>query len=198
MKNTRISSAIISLLFLIFISTFSAFADDLQKTLEESSFTDSIGAEAISGDFGGKPLSLSGAAGEAVGRAGTTDPVLLQELRRAYEKGISSAETTTTGDVQQKTPRIVLKDEAGDGLAALSWTVANLPQKAADAPLKYTIFYGMESGQPIRKIEVGTATSYKLRGLRNNHVYYVQILGLSKDKQVLLSSGEERLTPLGR
>ncbi|KAF0218557.1 MAG: polysaccharide export [Geobacteraceae bacterium] len=191
------SSVIMGLLFLMCISVFSAFAEDLPNGLEDSGFDDNIGMEALPASGGGKSAGLPGASmGEAGGGKEATDPNLMMELRKAYEKGMSGAEGITTGEAPQIVPKIMLKIEPGDGLAALSWTVTNLPQKADDSPLKYTIFVGTESGLPRKKIAVGTVTDYKLRGLKNNQVYFVQVQAASKDNKVFVSSGEERFAPV--
>lgn len=197
MKAARKYSVIMGLLFLLFSYASPVFAEEFQRSFEDRGITDNDSMEAFPADFGGRTAVLPVLpAGEEGGAKEITDPNVLQEMRRVYEKGISGTEEKTTGELPKRVAKIVLKVESGDGLASLSWFVINLPQKVADVPLKYTILFGSESGQPSRKIEVGTVTNYKLRGLKNNQLYFVQVQGVTKDKKVFLSSGEERFMPM--
>jgi protein involved in polysaccharide export with SLBB domain len=198
MKVVTKFSGVFGLLALMFIAAFPVAADQLQTTSEDQGGADNINLEALPADTGARISTMPGGQSglETGGPREVTDPNLLMELRKAYEKGTSGQEERTAGEEPQKMPRIVLKIEAGDGLATLNWTAINLPPKAAELSLKYTILYGVESGQPNRKIDVGTATNYKVRGLKNNQIYYVQVQGISKDKKVFLTSGEERFLPV--
>ena len=204
MKLVTIYSVLLCLLCLTFGIAFPAFADDFQKSIDERESIDNVNIENLTGDLDGKELSVpETATGEIEEGKETNNSKTLQEMRKLYEKGLSGKEEKTTGEVTLKIPKIVLRIEPGDGLAAIDWSVINLSQKAVDTPLKYTIMYGMESNKPVRKIDVGAVTSYKLRGLKNNQVYYIQILGQSADKnglsafkKMMLSSGEEHFIPL--
>jgi len=189
---------VLGIFFLIFGNACSVFADETQKSLEDSGVIDNDNMQNLPGDLGGKAMSVPETATGGIGEEKEiNDPQLLQEMRKAYEKGLSGTEEKkTTGEEPKKIPKIVIQIEPGDGLAAVDWRVINLPQQAVDIALKYTIMYGMESEHPIRKIDVGAVTSYTLRGLKNSQVYYVQILAQSADKKVMLSSGEERFMPM--
>jgi protein involved in polysaccharide export with SLBB domain len=174
MKVVTIYSVFICLICLTFDTAFPVFADDLQKSFEERESGDDINMESPQGDFAGRPMVLP----------------------EPPTGNIPYIEEKTTGELPKKIPKIVLQIEPGDGLAELKWNVINLPQTADDPSFKFTILYGMESGQLTKKIDVGAVTSYTLRGLINNQVYYVQINGLSKDKKLIVSSGEEHFTPI--
>lgn len=197
MNAVRKSTVIGGLLCLMLGTVFPALADDQQKFSEAQDLRGSISMDTLPTDLGGKAAVVPEfPLGEAEGAKEITDPKALEELYKAYEKGTTGGEEKTTGEAPKRVPRVALKIEAGDGLAALSWNTTDMPQKAADVQLKYTILFGTESGRPSRKIDVGTATSYKLRGLKNNQLYFVQVQGGSKDKKVFVSSGEERFMPL--
>ncbi len=197
MKLVTIYSVLLCLLCLTFGIAFPAFADDFQKSIDDRESGFDVNMETQQGDLDEKPMSAPESATGEIGEGKETNsPQLLREMRKVYEKGMSDIEEKTTGEAPKKIPKIVLQIEPGDGLATIDWSTVNLPQKALDTPLKYTIFYGMESGQPIRKIEVGDVTSYKLRGLKNNQVYYIEVLGRSVDKKLMISSGEEHFIPI--
>lgn len=83
-------------------------------------------------------------------------------------------------DTARKKAKIVLKADAGDGLVHLSWRVADHRPKQGEPPLKYTLFYGIESGRYDKKLEIGDSLDYVLRGLKNNQVYFVKVQATAK------------------
>ena len=104
-------------------------------------------------------------------------------------------------------PRILFSGEPGDGLVSLTWSMTGLQLKPGDSPAKYTVFYGTESGRYHKKIDVGNATDYRLRELKNNQLYFIKIQASIKLREtnedgetetidVAAQSNEIRLTPL--
>ncbi|SNB45566.1 SLBB domain-containing protein [Geobacter sp. DSM 9736] len=124
--------------------------------------------------------------------------------------GIRSQEEVIRQSQDQKPaspkPKIFLKAEAGDGLASLAWTTSGIHQKPGMVQPKFTIYYGIESGIYKKKIEVGSLTEFKLRGLKNRELYFIKVQvsikgedagdtgGMSAD--LALSSNEVKVMPL--
>lgn len=80
-----------------------------------------------------------------------------------------------TKELPGKKAKILLRVEPGDGLVALNWNVKGIQVKPGDPPVKFTIFYGIESGRYERKTDVGTARDYKIRGLVNQNTYFFKV-----------------------
>ncbi|GAB7026192.1 SLBB domain-containing protein [Geotalea toluenoxydans] len=106
-----------------------------------------------------------------------------------------------------KKPKVFLKVEPGDGLVRLNWDVKGLQAKPGDAPVKFTLFYGLEPGRYEKKIEIGSVREYTLRGLINNYIYYVKVQGTvqlrqesedaeEKPAEQVIFSNEIKATPL--
>jgi protein involved in polysaccharide export with SLBB domain len=72
---------------------------------------------------------------------------------------------------------IVVKSEPEDGIVALTWRVQGMTSKPGDTPIKFTLYYGEESGEYDRKLELGTVYEYKLRNLKNHQNYYIIVKG---------------------
>ncbi len=124
----------------------------------------------------------------------------LQKMQRTIEKR-STTDTTEKGEEQEKEkqPKLVLKAEPGDGLAVLSWRIIDfkdVKEKPEEGTLRYSIIYGIESGQPLKKIDVGTLTAYKLRELKNKQLYFIKVAAYTKDKKFFLASEEEKIIPV--
>jgi protein involved in polysaccharide export with SLBB domain len=112
------------------------------------------------------------------------------------------------GSQKSKKPPVILKGEAGDGLVKLSWTLADqvatqpatlpvtLPARRDDQPLRFTIRYGIESEKLIKSIMVGIGTNYVLRDLRNHQPYFVQVVALDREQQIIFKSDELQVIPL--
>jgi protein involved in polysaccharide export with SLBB domain len=98
---------------------------------------------------------------------------------------------------KSKKPSVMLKSEPGDGLVKLSWVLANHPLRRDDQqPLRFTIRYGIESEKLTKSIMVGIGTSYTLRELKNNQPYFIQVVALDREQQVLFKSDEMQVIPL--
>ncbi|AJE03048.1 SLBB domain-containing protein [Geobacter pickeringii] len=117
------------------------------------------------------------------------------EKKPSYELELKDAKKEKGPFEKEEKPRIVLKAEPGDSLVTLSWTMVGLPRLAADEKLRFTVFYGTESGRYDKKFEVGTSADHKLRELKNNQVYFIKIQGYTRDNALTLLSSEERVIP---
>lgn len=93
-------------------------------------------------------------------------------LDRQLDKQLDSVSPQKSS---QKKPKIILKAVAGDSMASLTWRIADLAPKPGDAPPRFTVYYGIESGRYDKKIEVGPVAEHKVRFLRNNQIYYFKI-----------------------
>ncbi|HEY5973680.1 MAG TPA: SLBB domain-containing protein [Geobacteraceae bacterium] len=91
--------------------------------------------------------------------------------------------------------KIVLVAEAGDGQVNLKWNVIELDSSIA-RDLRFTVKYGTESGKLTKQVDVGSDTTYKIRELKNSQIYYVQMQGVSRDKETVVVSEVERVVPL--
>ena len=103
------------------------------------------------------------------------------------------------GQVQGAKPesasgKIILRVQPGDGLVSADWRVLGQKAEAGEPPLKFSLFYGTESGRLTRKIEIGPASGYRLRGLTNNQPYYLRVMGYREGTTVV--SPEEKAIPL--
>lgn len=132
----------------------------------------------------------------------TRDEALIQKLEKdesaqqpeTQEKGLLQPETQEKNAA--KKPAVLLKGEPGDGLVKLSWTLANLPSRSEDQQLRFTIRYGIESEKLTKNIMVGPGTEYVLRDLKNFQPYFIQVIALDRDQQILFKSDELRMTAL--
>jgi protein involved in polysaccharide export with SLBB domain len=126
------------------------------------------------------------------------DAKLYQRLQDSLteEEGISGEGDVFGKQLQEraKTEKIILKAEPGDGLVSVSWQVPGRKQSAGDPSLKFSLFHGTESGRLTKKIEVGSVSSHRIRGLKNNQAYYIRVMGHSGDKTIV--SNEVKVTPL--
>ena len=95
---------------------------------------------------------------------------------------------------KQRKGKIILRIDPGDGLASVDWSVSGLKEGVGETPFKFALFYGKQSGQLTSKIDVGSATSHRIRGLNNNQPYYVRVMGYREGKTIV--SSEEKVIPL--
>ncbi len=100
------------------------------------------------------------------------------------------------GGQKPKKPLVILKGEPGDGLVKLSWVMANLPARSDDQALRFTIRYGLESERLTKSVMVGVGTNFILRELKNHQPYFVQVVALDREQQVLFKSEELQVIPL--
>jgi protein involved in polysaccharide export with SLBB domain len=118
-------------------------------------------------------------------------------LEKIQEEQASLPDTEVLGKTfpgKAKKEKIIVKTEAGDGLVTISWQIPGFRQTPGSAPLKFALFWGTESGRLDKKIEVGESDNFRLRGLKNNQVYYVRVMGYTEDQTIL--SKEEKVIPL--
>ncbi|WP_298271275.1 SLBB domain-containing protein [Geobacter sp.] len=160
------------------------------------------------------PVRTPAGSGESAGKGSLQFETPLEDLRQpvdkggdldgrgekkpSYEPGLKDAGKEKGLFEKEEKPRLVLKAEPGDGLVSLSWTMVGLPRLAADEKLRFTLFYGTESGRYDRKLEVGTSSDYRLRELKNNQVYFIKVQGYNRDNTLTLLSNEERVIPLAQ
>jgi len=125
------------------------------------------------------------------------------QLYRRFRESTAESENVLGGDVEAfgkqfqekaRLDKIVLTAEPGDGLVSLNWAVSGLKQSLGQEPLNFSLFFGTESGKLPHKIEVGSATNHRLRGLQNHQVYYVRVMG-HRDGMTIVSN-EVKVTPL--
>lgn len=134
-----------------------------------------------------------------------------QSLPRAATQSLGPVATPDdslkdTAEPKKPKPRITLTGAPGDGLVSLNWTISGLQARQGDSPVRYTVFYGTESGRYNKKIELGSATEYRLRELKNHQLYFMKVQGIAKVQEtrdgetetvdVTAQSNEIRLTPL--
>ncbi len=98
--------------------------------------------------------------------------------------------------ISGKKERITLKAVPEDGIVSLTWTTTGLKLKPESTPFKFTLFYGLESGRYDKKLEIGTATEFKLRELKNNQIYFIKIQGYTSDNTLSIFSNEVSVIPL--
>lgn len=163
MKKILSNSVLTLLLLLVFVPAFALTADEMKKNEEQGMYT---GAEKQ-----GIPL---GELNELKGRSAAD---INKGVPSDKEKGFALDKDKSSTELPGKKARILLKVEPGDGLISLSWDIKGLQQKPGDPPLKYTLFYGTESGSYDKKLDVGNVRDYKLRGLKNHQVYYIKLQG---------------------
>lgn len=97
----------------------------------------------------------------------------------------------------QKKPQVITIAEPGDGLIKLVWKVLNLPiRNESSEALRFVIRYGTESEKLSKSQQAGKAQEYVLRDLNNHQPYYIQIVAMDREQQVLYKSEEQRVTPL--
>jgi protein involved in polysaccharide export with SLBB domain len=197
---------------LVTFFTGSAYALSEQDLIQSSGGLGSYGGMSSPGLSSGG-LSSSGATGGALD-SGTTGLGLeqgssisgtsqsdsniykmLQQRMKEEETGIPEEEGQTKSILEQTGKgKIFLSAEPGDGLVTLNWQLSGAKQSPGELPLKFAVFVGIESGQFTRKIVVGTTDHFRLRGLRNNQLYYVRVMGYREDTSIL--SQEVKVTPL--
>ena len=86
---------------------------------------------------------------------GTDQYDKLGKLKKSKEKQVV--------ETDRKKARVVLKVEPGDGLIHLSWRIVDHRPKQGEPPVKFTLFYGIESGRYDRKLEIGDGLDGALR-----------------------------------
>ena len=134
-----------------------------------------------------------------------------QSLPRAATQSPGSVATPAdslkdTTENKRPKPRIVLTGTSGDGLVSLTWTISGLQSRQGDSLVRYTVFYGTESGRYNKKIQLGSSTEYRLRELKNHQLYFIKVQGTTKVQEtrdgetetvdLTAQSNEIRLTPL--
>ncbi|MHB8059178.1 MAG: SLBB domain-containing protein, partial [Desulfuromonadaceae bacterium] len=123
----------------------------------------------------------------------------LQQSQDAGLKGATDSNFITTGRLlKQKTdkPAVVVRIEPGDGLLKLNWKLTDVAPKVDNAQLRFTIRYGIESGQLTKSLIVGAGTDFVLRELRNYQPYFIQVIALDREQQALFKSDEIHAIPL--
>lgn len=120
-----------------------------------------------------------------------------QEIVKDSEE-VSGDEEETTRQLQSKKREgnIILRVAPGDGLASADWSVSGLKGVSGEPPLKFALFYGTQSGQLTSKIDVGSATSHRIRGLNNGQPYYIRVMGYREGKTIV--SSEVKVIPLAQ
>ncbi len=162
MKKIFRNSVLTLLLLLIFVPAYALPADETKNNEDQGVYT---GKEKQ-----GIPLeALNDLKGE--GAAGADKGASFDKSKVTLEKD------NVLTELAAKKSRILLKAEPGDGLVSLSWDIKGLQQKPGDPPMRYTLFYGTESGRYDKKLEVGGVRDYKLRALNNHQVYYIKVQG---------------------
>jgi protein involved in polysaccharide export with SLBB domain len=118
-------------------------------------------------------------------------------LQDQTEKGLAIGEDSAKrSEIPEKKGKITLKSEPGDGLATFTWTVTGVKLKPATSPLRFTLYYGVESGRYDKKLEIGAVAEYRLRQLKNNQIYYIKVQGYTPDNEINIFSNEERVIPM--
>jgi protein involved in polysaccharide export with SLBB domain len=123
-------------------------------------------------------------------------------LFKRFQETLKNSDETTGEDEEspqklqnkQSEGKIILRIEPGDGLVSADWRVSGLKEGVGESPLKFALFYGTQSGQLPNKIDVGSATSHRIRGLNNYQPYYVRVMGYREGKTIL--SPEMKVIPL--
>jgi len=67
---------------------------------------------------------------------------------------------------KSKKSQLIVKAEAGDGLAKLSWKLIETAKRKDEQPLRFIIRYGIESERLLKSIQVGKSDGYVLRELK--------------------------------
>ncbi|GFE60880.1 SLBB domain-containing protein [Geobacter sp. AOG2] len=93
---------------------------------------------------------------------------------------------------------LVVKAEAGDGLARLSWQPAGYRKPQENETIQYRIQIGLAPNRPLKSIDVGNDTTYTLRDLKNHQVYFIQIIAINREQRRIIKSAEIKITPLPR
>lgn len=96
----------------------------------------------------------------------------------------------------EQVPKLLLKAEPGDGMVSLSWTVGGVRQRAEDIPSRFVILYGTEPDAYQKSVPVGDATSFRVRELKNNQIYYFRVQGLGREQRPIVVSEEVKVTPV--
>lgn len=117
-----------------------------------------------------------------------TDEDFVKEERKDETKNVRKA--------KPKKSQLIIKADPGDGLIKLSWKLANLPGRAEEQPVRFTVRYGIESEKLLKTIQVGKSESYVLRELRNFQPYFIQVIAIDREQLVLHKSEEVRVVPL--
>lgn len=140
-----------------------------------------------------------------------SDNDLLMNLREeAFKKKLEDGETgdDLTGQssgkqglefrskIDRKKPQVVVIAEPDDGMIKLTWKVVNLPVRTDEQPLRFVIRYGIESEKLSRSQQIGKVQSFVLRELKNYQPYYLQVVAMDREQQVLYKSEELRVIPV--
>ncbi|GLI36658.1 SLBB domain-containing protein [Geobacter hydrogenophilus] len=103
------------------------------------------------------------------------------------------------GKEVEQGPKLLLKAEPGDGMVSLTWTVTGVRRKAEDIPPRFVVLYGTEPEKYLKAVPVGDATSFRVRELKNNQIYYFRVQGLpglGQRQLKALISEEQKATPI--
>jgi protein involved in polysaccharide export with SLBB domain len=111
------------------------------------------------------------------------------------EKSPTDTSKSVTDKNKLKT-ELVVKAEPGDGLARLSWMPSGYRKPQEDEMIQYRIQVGLAPNKPLKSIDVGKDTTYTLRNLKNHQVYYIQVIGINREKKQLIKSEEIKIIPL--
>src|SRR5690242_6662204 len=142
-----------------------ASLDELKKGLADQGGDLKFNADSSSGDKMRLPTGVD---------------IPATDLKKFLEKSAQDSDVSTQDKLPVTKAKIKLKLEAGDGFALASWVTSGAESSAGQ--LRYVIMYGTESGRLDKRQDVGVNTSYKLRELKNNQIYYVQVQGYAKDR----------------
>lgn len=97
---------------------------------------------------------------------------------------------------KSKKPSVLLNGVPGDGLIRLRWTLSRQADRNQEQQFRFVIRFGIESEKLAQSVQVGTGNDFVLRGLKNHQPYYIQVIALDREQQVLFKSDEQRMIPL--
>ena len=87
----------------------------------------------------------------------------------------------------------------GDTFVDVSWTPierVKLKKELIEEPVSgYIVFYGTESQNYTKKVDVGDAASYRIRNLKNHTPYFFSVKAYTKSKRLTGFSNEVKATP---
>ncbi len=87
----------------------------------------------------------------------------------------------------------------GDTFVDVSWTpveTVKLKKELIEEPVSgYILFYGTESRNYTKKVDVGNTASYRIRNLKNHTPYFFSVKAYTKSKRLTGFSNEVKATP---
>lgn len=125
------------------------------------------------------------------GLALTRDEALIKKLEDSALQSDLQSELKVKG--AEKKSAVVLKGEPGDGLVKLNWVMLS---KTDDQGLRFSVRFGAESEKYTRTVAVGGGSGYVLRELKNFQPYFIQVVALDRDQNLLFKSDELQVIPL--